>query len=86
MVEKYTKRIICCDILKLYGLQVLLSIKVLVEYNHILWGHLGGLVVKCLPLAQGVILETQERVPHRAPCMEPILPLPVSLPLSLCLS
>ena len=40
------------------------------------------------PAAQGMILETWDRVPHRALCMVPaslLLPLPVSLPLSLCL-
>ena len=37
------------------------------------------------PSAQGVILETQDQVPHRVPCMEPTFP-SVSLPLSLCLS
>ena len=45
------------------------------------WGSLGGLAVWCLPLAQGAILESPDRVPRRAPCMEPAsLPLPVSLP------
>ena len=34
-------------------------------------GWLSGLV---LPAAQGVILETQDRVPRRAPCMEPASP------------
>ena len=34
-------------------------------------GCLGGSVVEHLPLAQGVILESQDRVPHWAPCMEP---------------
>ena len=37
------------------------------------------------PAAQGVILETWDRVPHQAPCMEPAS-LPVSLSLSLSLS
>ena len=32
---------------------------------------LGGSAVECLPSAQGVILETQNQVPHRAPCREP---------------
>ena len=45
-------------------------------------GRLGGSAVKCLPLAQGVILESWDRVPRQAPCMELLLPLPVSLPLS----
>ena len=34
-------------------------------------GRLGGSAVKHLPLSQGVILEFWDRVPHRAPCMEP---------------
>ena len=55
------------------------------HYNFIFWGSLGGSVVKRLHSAQGVVLETRDRVPHRAPCME-LLPLPVSLPLSLSLS
>ena len=37
------------------------------------------------PAAWGVILETRDPVPHRAPCMEPASP-SVSLPLSLSLS
>ena len=50
-------------------------------------GHLGGSAVERLPLAQGAILESWDRVPHWAPCMEPAsLPLPVSLPLSFCVS
>ena len=40
---------------------------------------LSGSVVECLPSAQGMILESQDRVPHWAPCMEPAS-------LSLCLS
>ena len=47
---------------------------------------LGGAAVWCLPLAQGVILETRDRIPHQAPCAwSLLLPLPVSLPLSLSL-
>ena len=51
-------------------------------------GHLGGWVVgRLLPLAQGVIPGSWDRVLHQAPCMEPaLLPLPVSLPLCVCLS
>ena len=41
-------------------------------------GWLSGLVP---PSAQGVILETWDRIPHQAPCMEPASP---PLPLSLC--
>ena len=47
-------------------------------------GSLGGAVVWCLSLAQGAILETWDRIPHRAPgAWSLLLPLPVSLPLSL---
>ena len=46
-------------------------------------GHLGGSVVEHLPLAQGMILESQDQVPHWAPCMEPAS-LPMSLPLCVC--
>ena len=37
-------------------------------------GRLGGSVVERLPLAQGVILESRDRVPHQAPGMEPASP------------
>ena len=37
-------------------------------------GRLGGSVVEHLPLAQGVILETRDWVPHQAPCVEPASP------------
>ena len=30
--------------------------------------------VLSLPLAQGVILESRDRLPHQAPCMEPASP------------
>ena len=47
-------------------------------------GSLGGAVVWRLPLAQGAILETRDRIPRRAPgAWSLLLPLPVSLPLSL---
>ena len=50
-------------------------------------GSLGGTAVWRLPLAQGAILETRDRIPHRAPgAWSLLLPLPVSLPLSLSLS
>ena len=49
-------------------------------------GSLGGLAVWHLPLAQGVILETRDRIPYQAPdAWSLLLPLPVSLPLSLSL-
>ena len=34
----------------------------------------GGSVVERLPLAQGLIPDSQDRVPHRAPCMESASP------------
>ena len=47
-------------------------------------GSLGGAAVWRLPLAQGAILETRDRIPHQAPgAWSLLLPLPVSLPLSL---
>ena len=67
----------------------------------LLSGVQGSLIIKvpawcsglALPAARGVILETWDRVPHRAPCMEPPSPsacvsasLSLSLSLSLCVS
>ena len=50
-------------------------------------GSLGGAAVWRLPLAQGAILETWDRIPYRAPgAWSLLLPLPMSLPLSLSLS
>ena len=50
-------------------------------------GSLGGSAVWCLPSAQGMILETRDRVPHWAPgAWSLLLPLPMSLPLSLCVT
>ena len=47
-------------------------------------GSLGGAVVWRLPLAQGTILETRDRIPRWAPgAWSLLLLLPVSLPLSL---
>ena len=37
-------------------------------------GHLGGSAVEHLPLAQGVIPGSWDRVPHRAPRGEPASP------------
>ena len=47
-------------------------------------GSLGGAAVWRLPLAQGAILETRDRIPHRD-AWSLLLPLPMSLPLSLSL-
>ena len=49
-------------------------------------GYLGGSVVEHLPSAQVVILESWDRVPHRAPHGLSASPLPRSLSLSVCLS
>ena len=50
-------------------------------------GSLGRAAVWRLPLAQGAILETRDRIPRWAPgAWSLLLPLPVSLPLSLFLS
>ena len=47
-------------------------------------GSLGGAAVWRLPLAQGAILETRDRIPRRAPgAWSLLLLLPMSLPLSL---
>ena len=43
-------------------------------FKSSLSGHLGGSVVEHLPSAQGIILETQDRVPRWAPWMEPASP------------
>ena len=52
-----------------------------------LGGSLGGSAVLRLPLAQGIILESWDRVPHQAPCMEDASPSAcVSAFLSLSLS
>ena len=45
------------------------------------WGSLGGSVVWRLPLAWGMVLESRDQVPHRAPGMGPASPFAVSLPL-----
>ena len=38
------------------------------------WGRLGGSAVEDRPSAQGMILGSRDRVPHRAPCREPASP------------
>ena len=52
-------------------------------------GTPGRLSGECPPSAQGVILESQDGVPHRAPCMEPDSPsacVSASLCVCVCLS
>ena len=73
-------------------LKVLVFPELIYKYNTILqnyqWRAARWLSSLAPPSAQGVILETWDRVPRQAPCMEwsLLLPLPVSLPLSLCVS
>ena len=43
-------------------------------YTKISLGRLGGSEVEHVPSAQGIILETRDRVPRRAPCTEPASP------------
>ena len=49
-------------------------------------GCLGGSAVERLSSAQGMVLESQDRVPHQAPAWSLLPSLPVSLHLSMCLS
>ena len=59
----------------------------LIIIKHLLKGIPGWLSGLSPPSAQGVILETQDRVPRQAPCMEPASPsASVSANLSVCLS
>ena len=39
------------------------------RFNKKMQGCLGGSAVECLPLAQGMILESWDGVPHQTPCM-----------------
>ena len=48
-------------------------------------GHLGGSVVEHLPLAQGLILESWDRVPHRVRLKESASP-SAYVSVSLCVS
>ena len=62
------------------------ALKVKIILKRYLQGSLGGAAVWRLPLAQGAILGTRDRIPHRAPgAWSLLLPLPVSLRLSLSL-
>ena len=61
-----------------------LSLKQINKSLRKLWsGHLGSSPVEHLPLVQGVILESQDQVPHGAPIGSLLLLLSVSLLLSL---
>ena len=54
--------------------------------NRLELGHLGGSAVECLPLAQGVIRGSGIESHIRLLEGSLLLPLSMSLPLSLCLS
>ena len=54
--------------------------------NYYILGRLGGAAVECLALAQGVIPDSQDQVPHWAPCMEPASPPTACVPASLSMS
>ena len=59
---------------------------IFVLYELVLLESLGGSVVEHLPLAQVMVPGSWDRVLQRVPAGSLLLPLPVSLPLSLCLS
>ena len=52
----------------------------------VLLGRMGGSAAEHLPLAQGVILGSRIKSRIGLPAWSLLLPLPVSLPLSLCVS
>ena len=58
----------------------------IVHSKQVFLGRLGGSVVERLPLAQGVILGSRDRVSCRVPCGEPASPSAYVLPLSLYVS
>ena len=73
------EQLFCHAIMEAQGIRLSIS-------SRNLGGSLGGSVVWRLPLAQGVILESWDQVPHRVPCTEPVSPsvcVSASLPLSL---
>ena len=42
-----------------------------ISFKRAFRGFLDGSAVEHLPLAQGEVLESRDRVPHRASCTEP---------------
>ena len=53
------------------------------DLTFLFLGSPGGSAVWSLPLAEGVALESQDQVPHRAPCMKPASA-PACVSASLC--
>ena len=67
-----------------FGIRSVMCRAVQIHYRKVIVGSLGGSVVERLPSAQGMIPESQDQVPHRAPCTEPASPsacVSLSLPL-----
>ena len=56
------------------------------DKNKLFSGHLGGSGVECLPLVQGPITGSGIEFCVGLPAWSLLLPLPVSLPLSVCVS
>ena len=73
------------DILDKNNLTYLKSYTVL-SYKKSLTGAPGWLSGEHLPLDQVTIPGSWDGVPHQAPAGSLLLPLPISLPLSLCVS
>ena len=68
----------------MYGIQTLQGLPNLVKDNF--RGHLGGLVVERLPSAQVMIPWSMDESCIRLPAGSLLLALPMSLPLTVCLS
>ena len=73
----------CVGWLKCFSRILLLSFPVFKMAGSGIPGLLSGLVPA---LGRGAILESRDRVPRRAPAWSLLLPLPVSLPLSVCVT
>ena len=71
----------------IWGKDILLDGILLYHEKKMIMGTPVGSAVERLPSAQGMILGSRNRVPHRAPCMEPASPsacVSASLSLSHC--
>ena len=54
-----------------YFMQWTCPFPTLSSFKNQFWERLGGSVVEGLPPAQGVILESRDRIPYWSPCREP---------------